>query len=197
MRSSNPVRVTDRSLRQPRESGEDLTIVAVPGGKSHVFRGFYNLETTRFRSPFIHSIGLLHWQSSHRTWERKPRHAGKIQSISTNLDKKRVYTAVGALVVALATGHVMQRTVSQPNAPVDARVQQAQVTQGRSFRPCRHLLPHPSKRPKRRRNRFRFLPMTRHRMRLPRPITRRRPTPLRHCRNRRWRTARGGQPDLA
>ncbi|EAQ14059.1 hypothetical protein BD830_102344 [Maritimibacter alkaliphilus HTCC2654] len=54
----------------------------------------------------------------------------KIQSISTNLDKKRVYTAVGALVVALATGHVMQRTVNQPNAPVDARVQQAQVTQG-------------------------------------------------------------------
>lgn len=51
----------------------------------------------------------------------------KIQSISTNLDKKRVYTAVGALVVALATGHVMQRTVSQQNAPVDMRAQQAQV----------------------------------------------------------------------
>ncbi|MEC7761148.1 MAG: hypothetical protein VX874_04445 [Pseudomonadota bacterium] len=52
----------------------------------------------------------------------------KIQSISTNLDKKRVYTAVGALVVALATGHVMQRTVNQQNEPVDMRAQQAQVT---------------------------------------------------------------------
>lgn len=51
----------------------------------------------------------------------------KIQSISTNLDKKRIYTALGALVVALATGHVMQRTVSKPNVVVDVPVQQAAV----------------------------------------------------------------------
>lgn len=41
----------------------------------------------------------------------------KIQTISTNLDKKRVYTGVGALIIALATGHVMQRTINAPDAP--------------------------------------------------------------------------------
>ena len=37
----------------------------------------------------------------------------KISEFSTKLDKKRVYTAVGALVVALAAGHVMQRTTAK------------------------------------------------------------------------------------
>lgn len=53
---------------------------------------------------------------------------GKIQEISTKLDKKRVYTAVGALVVALAIGHVMQRNVTQPNVAVDVSSQQAQAS---------------------------------------------------------------------
>jgi hypothetical protein len=44
----------------------------------------------------------------------------KIQTISTNLDKKRVYTALAALIVALATGHVMQRTVSRVDLSADA-----------------------------------------------------------------------------
>ncbi|WP_298499139.1 hypothetical protein [uncultured Maritimibacter sp.] len=42
----------------------------------------------------------------------------KISEFSTKLDKKRVYTAVGALVVALAAGHVMQRTTAKgPDLP--------------------------------------------------------------------------------
>lgn len=48
----------------------------------------------------------------------------KIQEISTKLDKKRVYTAVGALVVALATGHVMQRNVGDQTVRVDMPSQQ-------------------------------------------------------------------------
>lgn len=51
----------------------------------------------------------------------------KIQEISTKLDKKRLYTAVGALVVALATGHLMQRNVVQPNIGANSSQQQVSV----------------------------------------------------------------------
>jgi hypothetical protein len=54
----------------------------------------------------------------------------KIQNFSTRLDKKRVYTAIGALVVALATGHVMQRTVGGPNVVANTPAQQAVLSQG-------------------------------------------------------------------
>ncbi|MBV7411029.1 hypothetical protein [Maritimibacter sp. DP1N21-5] len=49
----------------------------------------------------------------------------KISEISTKVDKKRVYTAAGALVVALAAGHVMQRTTGQPTVAVNAPMEQA------------------------------------------------------------------------
>lgn len=52
---------------------------------------------------------------------------GKVQEITAKLDKKRAYTAVGAMVVALATGHVMQRNVGEPNPGVDQPSQQAAV----------------------------------------------------------------------
>ncbi|MBV7380130.1 hypothetical protein [Maritimibacter dapengensis] len=52
---------------------------------------------------------------------------GKIQEFSTRIDKKRVYTAVGALVVALATGHLMQRNVVQPITGGSTPPQQARM----------------------------------------------------------------------
>lgn len=59
----------------------------------------------------------------------------KLQEFATNLDRKRLYTAVGALAVALAAGHFMQRQANEPNVvvnvdPADAPVQLAAAAGG-------------------------------------------------------------------
>lgn len=60
----------------------------------------------------------------------------KLQSLAMKFDKKRAYTALGALVVALATGHAMQRLVGPAGLVATQPVQQAAVATPKFLAPA-------------------------------------------------------------